>query len=174
LSNPWRNWIYRGSRLVAPAEQVQFNVSLAHDAMGYRAGWFEQNLVIGLRAKIEHTSLEQSPLIRALFRDILTECEEVLAAAKQIYIVGYRFAPADTTFLDVVARAVGRRLRVPRVSVIDYAGPSRPLARIRYFFGAPGKLLPRIRNILGLPVGAPLPHCFHGFAGWVKHGFCQG
>lgn len=153
------NWIYRRTGISAPAEQVQFHVSIPHDEMGYRRAWFEQNLVIGLRDKIEHTALEESPLIRALFQDILTECEEVLSTAENIWVVGYRFAPADKTFLDVVARSLARRQEPPCLSIIGYKDRS--------------ELLPHIRYVFGLPADAHVPHCFDGFATWADHGFCN-
>ena len=81
-----------------------------------------------------------------------------MAAAETIWIVGYRFAPADSTFLDVVARAVARRQALPRVGVIS--------------LGDPGKLLPRLRNVLKLPDDAVVEHCFDGLAAWIEHGFC--
>ncbi len=154
------NWVHRYPRITGPAEQIEFQVTLPAQAMGYQGNWLVQNAVIGLRAKIEHTPAESSLAIRTLFRGVLNRCEEVLAAADRVWIVGYRIAPADTGFLDALARALARRHAPPQVSVIGH--------------GNPEDLLPHIRDVLALPAGLPVDRCFHGLEEWAAHGFDLG
>ncbi len=145
------NWVHRHPRITGPAEEIEFQVTLQADAMGYHGNWLVQNAVIGLRAKIEHTPAESSPAIRTLFRGILNRCEEVLAVTDRVWIVGYRIAPADTGFLDVLARALAQRHAPPQVSVIGH--------------GNPEDLLPHIRDVFALPAGLAVDRCFHGLEG---------
>lgn len=147
------NWTYQ-----SPPEEIAVGATLQAEAMGYADGRLRQNLIIGLRDKIEHTALEPSRVIRNHYARILVAAEDLLALADSVWVVGYRFAPADTTFLDAVARALARRAHPPDLAVVDY--------------GHPAKLLPRLRVLFNLPVDQQVRHCFHGFAKWVDHGFC--
>ncbi len=151
------NWIHRYPRIVGAAEQIDYGVTLPPDAMGYRANWLVQNAVIGLRTKLEHTAAEGSAAIRSRFREILMRCEDVLATAERICVVGYRFAAADTGFLDMLARAVARRRALGEMSVIGS--------------GNPDHLLPRIRDLFAFPADQPIGQCFHGLEVWAAHGF---
>src|SRR5262249_13189605 len=102
------NWTHRYPRIAGGGEQIELGVTFHPDVMGYRANWLVQNAVIGLRTKLEHTAAEASAAIRGRFREILIRCEDILAAAQRICVVGYRFAAADTGFLDMLARAIAR------------------------------------------------------------------
>ena len=153
------SWTHRLPIIHQSAEQVHLDVTLAPEALGYRGGWLEQNLVIGLREKIEHTPHERSPVILTLFRDILGACETALASATEVWIVGYRFAPADTSYLEVLTRSLTARTEPPSLRVISH--------------GDPDDLLPRIRDLFGFSVENRIPHCFCGFEIWADHGFCS-
>ncbi|HEY1340353.1 MAG TPA: hypothetical protein VGF59_22735, partial [Bryobacteraceae bacterium] len=117
------NWVHRYPRMASGVEQIDFGITLRPDAMGYRANWLVQNTVIGLRTKLEHTAAEGSAAIRGRFREILIRCEDILAAAERICVVGYRFAAADTGFLDMLTRAIARRPAVVEMSVIGHGNP---------------------------------------------------
>lgn len=156
------NWTHLVPRAAGLCEQVLFDVPLRPQAMGYQGNWLVQNAVIGLRSKIEHTAEESSRHIRRLFRHILRTCEDALAQTERIWVVGYRFAAADTGFLDTLARSLARRGRVSQLSVIAH--------------GNPQDLLPRIRNLFAIPSDMPIEHCFCGLERWagLGHGFCEG
>lgn len=154
------NWTHRCPRIAGPADQIDFGVTLPPDAMGYQPNWLVQNVVIGLRTKLEHTAAESSAAVRTLFREVLKPCEDVLATAARICIVGYRFAPADTGFLDMLARAIARREGPPDAGVIGH--------------GNPEDVLPRIRQLFALPADQPVERCFHGVEAWAEHGFHGG
>lgn len=153
------NWTHRFPVFHGLAEQVHLDVTLTPEAMGYEGGWLAQNLVIGLREKIEHTPDEESLVIRTLFRDILGACERVLATARKLWIVGYRFAPADTSFLEVLARSLVGRKELTSLSIINRDDPEASLRRIRDLFG------PRAED--------RIPCCFCGFEIWADRGFCS-
>lgn len=154
------NWVHRKPRRSGLTEQIYLDFPLRAENMGYGATWFTQNLVIGLREKIEHTETEESSLLRTFFGEILRACEQVLTQAEKIWIVGYSFAPADTTFLEILGRCVARREReqLPSLGVIDK--------------GSPDRLLSRVREIFDVHVSR-ISHCFCGFEKWAKHGFCK-
>lgn len=149
------NWTHHLSRTRGLTDQVSFDTTLSPEDMGYRGGWLVQNLVIGLRDKIEHTPAERSPILRTLFLGILMACERVLVDAEKIWVVGYRFAAADTSFLDVLARSLARRARPPSLSVI-----SRDQNELQ-----------RIQDLFTLTVEHRISHCFCGLEIWDKHGF---
>lgn len=157
------DWIHRVPLRRELADQVQFGEAISPNEMGYREGWLVQNLVVGLRKKIEHTTAEPSPVIRTLFLEILTRCERALTEAQTIWVVGYRFAEADTGFLDVLARSLASRPAPPSISIIGKLKSGEN----------PKHLLSRIRDVFSLPAGAQLPHCFCGFKTWARHGFCH-
>jgi hypothetical protein len=153
------SWVHRVSLVDGVADQVDLGKTLKPGQMGYEKDWLVQNLVVGLRAKVEHTVGERSWEIRRLFGTILRGCERAVAEASKIWVVGYRFAPADRSFLDVMARALARRTGPPSVGVID--------------FGSPGRLLPWIQHLFAMKIDGPLRYCFCGFRKWAEHGFCH-
>lgn len=153
------NWVHRTRGTLVIPDDIDFAIDLSPDEMGYQANRLVQNLVVGLRDKIEHTPAERSPAILSLFRNILSLCEDNLVAADDLWIVGYRFAPADKSFLDVVARSVSRRSKALSLNVIDKDCPAQHLDRVRELFGFPDT--------------CEINYCFCGFEKWADHGFCR-
>lgn len=149
------NWTHIGG----PAGYVEFGRQLLPMEMGSQDGRMQQNMVIGLRDKIEHTPSELSIEIRGTFEGILFECERVLSEAERLWVVGYGFPAADVSFLRLVRRAVDRRKKRLSVTVISY--------------GQPEKYLRTVRSMLRLPPNDVVQNCFCGFKRWFEHGFCR-
>lgn len=147
------NWVHRVARDCQLQDELDFGVSLGYAEMGYEEHWLVQNLIVGLRHKIEHTRAERSPVLRGFFERLLRQCKAALVEAERIWIVGYRFAPADTTFLDIVAQAMTLRNSAPSLAVIDKADND--------------SLVRRIKEIFGLQPGDDIPNCLHGFEKWA-------
>lgn len=141
-------------------ERVQIDIDLPADAMGYWRGGLKQNLVVGLRPKVEHTGAEGSSVVHDLMKTILDRCEDAIAEADSVWVLGYSFPAADATFRDVMSRGIARRSRSLEASLIDKRDDPAPL-------------LKRLRCVFHLPDKAPLPHCFCGFMDWCSHGFCS-
>lgn len=163
------NWMYRRRGTHRVQEEVNFCTILSLEGMGYcRGRWLVQNLVVGLRDKIEHTPQEESPGIRRVFRKILGACERALTDAEEVWIVGYRFASADTSFLEILAHSRTCRAKPPLLRVIDFVDPASP-KRLQQIL----EKLRRIRDLFGLPGKARFPYCFCGFEQWANHAFCR-
>ena len=131
--------------------------------MGYTDKGLVQPMLIGLRTKIEHTAYEASPRIRELFLGLLQLSRQALESASTIWVIGYSFPPADTTFQELLRSAMTTRLEKttepPRLCVVSKDSPDRVLARLRELFR--------------LPIGHSVDACFCGFSEWANHGFCQ-
>jgi hypothetical protein len=113
-------------------ESVCERLQLRVRDMGYQGDRFIQNLVVGLRDKTEHTAVEPSDPIKAHFRIVLDACESAIHRASHLWIAGYSFPAADTTFLDVVARAIaGRGNASLSATVIDKGENPRSQPQLR-------------------------------------------
>lgn len=144
-------------------DQIRHNVRLRLEDMGYQGKRFVQNLVVGLRVKTEHTSIEPSDAIRLHFQRILNASEVALREAQCVFVVGYSFPSADTTFLDVVARACASRAeRSLSLVVIDTVERTR----------AEGQQLARLRDLFGPALAGAIAYCPHGFEAWGKSHDC--
>lgn len=150
------NWTHR----MTPTEHILFDETLSPDQMGSIRGSFQQNMVIGLRDKIEHSAKELSPVVRATFDFIMGRCEQAVAEAESIWIVGYGFPLADESFLKRLKRGVERR------------SSNTPLSLAVISYGAESKkeYLDRVGDIFQLPTKSRIRSCFCGFESWGEEG----
>ncbi len=116
------NWVQRIDAAKGTTISIDSqNVALPLDETGYEAPrkkHLTQPMVVGLRPKHEHDERSRDRLPVDLFRAIREACVTVLANAKEVSIIGYRFPPADRYFRNVLMDA--------------WAARERPLARVRY------------------------------------------
>jgi hypothetical protein len=127
-------------------------LQLRSEDMGYQSShggdpWLFQNLVVGLRPKWEHGSAERSVNLSIHFASILKACQRELASADALWVIGYGFPRADTTFMDVIARAIAGR-SAPAVRVITKQSADTPelLERLRGLFARKAVLNPYLKG----------------------------
>jgi SIR2-like domain len=141
-------------------DHIRLGLQLPPRRMGYKGGRLIQNLVVGLRDKTEHTQAESSDKVRSHFQVILDACEAALRTSRRLFVVGYSFPRADTTFLDVVTKA----------------SASRPAGSLSLTIISKGYLTPGlsyIRDLFGPAINEPVVYCPHGFDAWKTHHPCE-
>jgi len=95
-----------------------------------------QPMIIGLRPKGEHEPKAETDTVLELFRAIREACTQLIAAAQKIFIVGYRFPPADRYFRNLLMDAQSARERpLGRIQFIGLGGGEEYWARLlRHLF----------------------------------------
>lgn len=107
------NWVQRIGAVDGLTESINRRTGAlppaeaGYEAPGHR--YFVQPMIIGLRPKHEHGELSSDRRTVDLFRDIREACVTVLAGARELSIVGYRFPPADLYFRRVIMDATAAR-----------------------------------------------------------------
>lgn len=123
------NWVQRIDAVDGLSKSIQRRTdALPLAEAGYEAPrrrYLVQPMIIGLRPTHEHGDLSSDSRTVELFRGIREACVTVLAGARELSIVGYRFPPADLYFRRVLMDGTAAR--------------ERPLARVR-FINRAGKI----------------------------------
>lgn len=146
------------------SDSLLLGLQLSTRDMGYQGTRFVQNLVVGLRDKTEHTADEPSDVIRRHFHTVLEACEAALRGAATLLIVGYSFPAADTTFLDVAARAfAGRDVGSLQLGVIGKGNDAQSQA-----------VVSRLEALAGAALSGRVSFCAHGFEAWARPHTCDG
>lgn len=132
------NWVRRDS------ERNAISIKRQADALellqtGYDtliASDLVQPMIIGLRRKGEHEPKAETDTVLELFRAIDEACAQLIAAARKIFIVGYRFPPADRYFRRLLMNAQNARERpLGRVDFIGLGGEEEHWVRLlRHLF----------------------------------------
>ena len=121
------NWVQRIGAVDGLTESIKRGTDAlplaeaGYEAPGHR--YLVQPMIIGLRPKHEHGEFSSDRRTVDLFRGIREACVAVLAGARELSIVGYRFPPADRYFRRVLMEATAARERpVERVRFIGRDG----------------------------------------------------